>query len=167
MSPPPVLHVTIRDVAQAAGVHVSTVSRALNPAKRSLISDEVLQVVEAAAQRLGYRPNRAAAALRTGRTHTIGVLVPDITNPVFPPILQGIEAAAAAHEPHRVAFFVHELASAFHSLWNKGKDSPQLRFVNQTDRKSTLARLAFVHAVRSVLASGLAVAGVAAPEEMR
>jgi arginyl-tRNA synthetase len=78
-----------------------------------------------------------------------------------------IEAAAAAHEPHRVAFFVHEMASAFHSLWNKGKDSPQLRFVNQTDRKSTLARLAFVHAVRSVLASGLAVAGVAAPEEMR
>ena len=78
-----------------------------------------------------------------------------------------IEAAAAAHEPHRVAFYVHEMASAFHSLWNKGKDSPQLRFVNQTDRKSTLARLAFVHAVRSVLASGLAVAGVAAPEEMR
>ncbi|MBS0339038.1 MAG: LacI family DNA-binding transcriptional regulator [Proteobacteria bacterium] len=88
--------VTIRDVAQAAGVHVSTVSRALNPAKRGLISDEVLQVVEAAAQRLGYRPNRAASALRTGRTHTIGVLVPDITNPVFPPILQGIEASAAA-----------------------------------------------------------------------
>ncbi|HEV2552147.1 MAG TPA: arginine--tRNA ligase [Bosea sp. (in: a-proteobacteria)] len=78
-----------------------------------------------------------------------------------------IEGAAAAHEPHRVAFFVHELASAFHSLWNKGKDSPQLRFVNQTDRESTVARLAFVHAVRSVLASGLAVAGVAAPEEMR
>ncbi|MBN9438575.1 arginine--tRNA ligase [Bosea sp. (in: a-proteobacteria)] len=78
-----------------------------------------------------------------------------------------IDAAASSHEPHRVAFFVHELASAFHSLWNKGKDSPQLRFVNQTDRKSTAARLAFVHAVRSVLASGLAVVGVAAPEEMR
>lgn len=78
-----------------------------------------------------------------------------------------VESAAAAHEPHRLAFFVHELASAFHSLWNKGKDSPQLRFVNQTDRESTVARLAFVHAVRSVLASGLAVAGVAAPEEMR
>lgn len=78
-----------------------------------------------------------------------------------------IDGAAGAHEPHRVAFFVHELASAFHSLWNKGKDSPQLRFVNQTDRESTLARLAFVHAVRSVLASGLAVVGVAAPEEMR
>jgi arginyl-tRNA synthetase len=78
-----------------------------------------------------------------------------------------IDAAASSHEPHRVAFFVHELASAFHSLWNKGKDSPQLRFVNQTDRKSTAARLAFVHAVRSVLASGLAVVGVTAPEEMR
>ena len=77
-------------------MHVSTVSRALDPARRSLISDEVLHVVEAAAQRLGYRPNRAASALRTGRTHTIGVLVPDMTNPVFPPILQGIEASAAA-----------------------------------------------------------------------
>jgi LacI family transcriptional regulator len=96
MSPSPSSPVTIRDVAQAAGVHVSTVSRALNPEKRALISEEVLRVVEEAAQRLGYRPNRAASALRTGRTHTIGVLVPDITNPVFPPILQGIEASAAA-----------------------------------------------------------------------
>lgn len=96
MAATPSTAVTIRDVAQAAGVHVSTVSRALNPAKRALISEEVLRVVEAAAQRLGYRPNRAASALRTGRTHTIGVLVPDITNPVFPPILQGIEASAAA-----------------------------------------------------------------------
>jgi len=78
-----------------------------------------------------------------------------------------IESAAASHEPHRVAFYLHELASAFHSLWNRGKESPQLRFVNQTDRKSTLARLALVHAVRSILASGLAVLGVAAPEEMR
>jgi LacI family transcriptional regulator len=96
MNPPAVPPVTIRDVAQAAGVHVSTVSRALNPDKRGLISAEVLRVVEEAAHRLGYRPNRAASALRTGRTHTIGVLVPDITNPVFPPILQGIEASAAA-----------------------------------------------------------------------
>jgi LacI family transcriptional regulator len=96
MNPQPSSTVTIRDVAQAAGVHVSTVSRALNPDKRSLISAEVLKVVEEAARQLGYRPNRAASALRTGRTHTIGVLVPDITNPVFPPILQGIEASAAA-----------------------------------------------------------------------
>ncbi|MCJ0764411.1 LacI family DNA-binding transcriptional regulator [Variovorax terrae] len=88
--------VTIRDVAQAAGVHVSTVSRALDPRRRSLISAEVLAQVEAAARKLGYRPNRAASALRTGRTHTIGVLLPDITNAVFPPILEGIEASAAS-----------------------------------------------------------------------
>ena len=78
-----------------------------------------------------------------------------------------VEGAAQAHEPHRVAFYLFELASAFHSLWNKGKDLPQLRFVNQSDQLCTTARLALVHAVRCVLASGLAVLGVAAPEEMR
>jgi len=88
--------VTIRDVARAAGVHVSTVSRALDLRRPGGVSAEVVATIEAAARRLGYRPNRAASALRTGRTHTIGVLVPDITNPVFPPILQGIEAHAAA-----------------------------------------------------------------------
>ena len=78
-----------------------------------------------------------------------------------------IEAAAAAHEPHRVAFYLYDLASSFHTLWNKGKDSPQLRFVKQTDKESTEARLALVHALRCVLASGLAILGVTAPDEMR
>lgn len=78
-----------------------------------------------------------------------------------------VEAGALAYEPHRVAFYLYELAAAFHGLWNRGKDSPQLRFVNQTDRESTLARLALVEAVRSVLSSGLHVLGVAAPDEMR
>jgi arginyl-tRNA synthetase len=78
-----------------------------------------------------------------------------------------IEAAAEAHEPHRVAFYLYDLASAFHSLWNKGKDLPQLRFVNQTDKDSTEARLALVHALKGVLASGLAILGVMAPDEMR
>jgi len=96
-SKPPGSSVTIRDVASAAGVHVSTVSRALDPRKRQLISSEVLQQVEGAARRLGYRPNGTASALRTGRSRTIGVLLPDISNAVFPPILQGIEAAAAAN----------------------------------------------------------------------
>jgi LacI family transcriptional regulator len=88
--------VTIRDVARAAGVHVSTVSRALDRRRPGGVSAEVVTAIEDTARKLGYRPNRAASALRTGRTHTIGVLVPDITNPVFPPILQGIEAHAAA-----------------------------------------------------------------------
>ncbi|HEY8384276.1 MAG TPA: arginine--tRNA ligase [Microvirga sp.] len=78
-----------------------------------------------------------------------------------------IEGAAEAHEPHRVAFYLYDLASAFHSLWNKGKDLPQLRFVNQTDENSTQARLALVHALKGVLASGLAILGVTAPDEMR
>ncbi|CAH1667334.1 arginine--tRNA ligase [Chelatococcus asaccharovorans] len=78
-----------------------------------------------------------------------------------------VQASALSHEPHRVAFYLYELASAFHSLWNKGKDSPQLRFINADDRDLTTARLGLVLAVRSVLASGLAILGVAAPEEMR
>jgi arginyl-tRNA synthetase len=78
-----------------------------------------------------------------------------------------VEAAAASHEPHRVAFYLYDLASAFHSFWNKGKDSPQLRFVNQTHPLLTQARLALVHAVRSVVAAGLAILGVTAPDEMR
>lgn len=93
MAQPP----TLRDVALAAGVHVSTVSRALDPRRRAGVRAEVVETVVAAARKLGYRSNRAASALRTGRSHVIGVLVPDMTNPVFPPILQGIEACAAAH----------------------------------------------------------------------
>ena len=78
-----------------------------------------------------------------------------------------VEGAAESHEPHRIAFYLYDLASAFHTLWNKGKDLPQLRFVNQSDKPSTEARLALVHAVRCVLASGLAILGVTAPDEMR
>jgi arginyl-tRNA synthetase len=78
-----------------------------------------------------------------------------------------VEGAAQAHEPHRIAFYLHDLASAFHSLWNRGKDVPHLRFVNQSDQASTQARLALVHAMKGVLASGLAILGVTAPDEMR
>ena len=78
-----------------------------------------------------------------------------------------VEAAAAAHEPHRIAFYLYELASDFHSLWNKGKEAPHLRFVIETDRMSSHARLALVWAVKTVLASGLGILGVSSPEEMR
>ncbi|MGO9427783.1 arginine--tRNA ligase [Rhodoblastus sp.] len=78
-----------------------------------------------------------------------------------------IESAATAHEPHRLAFYLHELASFFHSHWNRGKDQPQLRFVNQDSRDLTCARLALVTGLINVLASGLSVLGVKAPEEMR
>ena len=78
-----------------------------------------------------------------------------------------ILSAADAREAHRVAFYLHEIASEFHAHWNRGKELPQLRFINQTNRESTLARLALVHATKLVLSSGLAILGVSAPEEMR
>jgi arginyl-tRNA synthetase len=78
-----------------------------------------------------------------------------------------IEAAAAAHEPHRVAFYLYELASEFHAQWTRGKDLPQLRFIIQNDPDTTLARLALVQGIVTVLASGLALLGVEAPDEMR
>jgi LacI family transcriptional regulator len=87
---------TIHDIALHLGVHKSTVSRAMDPARRHLIGAELLRKVEAASRELGWRPNRAAAALSTGRSRTVGVLLPDITNPVFPPILRGIEDALDA-----------------------------------------------------------------------
>jgi arginyl-tRNA synthetase len=78
-----------------------------------------------------------------------------------------IEAAALAHEPHRVAFYLYELASEFHAQWTRGKDLPHLRFIIQNDPELTAARLALVQGVVTVLASGLSVLGVEAPSEMR
>ncbi len=78
-----------------------------------------------------------------------------------------IEAAAVAHEPHRIAFYLYDLASEFHALWTRGRDLPYLRFIINNDAELTKARLAMVQGVVSVLASGLAVLGVHAPTEMR
>jgi arginyl-tRNA synthetase len=78
-----------------------------------------------------------------------------------------IEAAAVAHEPHRIAFYLYDLASEFHALWTRGRDLPYLRFIMTNDAEITKARLAMVQGVVSVLASGLAVLGVHAPTEMR
>jgi arginyl-tRNA synthetase len=78
-----------------------------------------------------------------------------------------VEAAAGAHEPHRIAFYLYELASEFHALWTKGNNAPHLRFIINNDAVITTARLALVQGVVSVLASGLGVLGVGAPDEMR
>ena len=78
-----------------------------------------------------------------------------------------VEAAAAAHEPHRVAFYLYELASEFHAQWTRGGDSPHLRFIILDDPQMTMARLALVQGVATVLASGLSLLGVEAPTEMR
>jgi arginyl-tRNA synthetase len=78
-----------------------------------------------------------------------------------------VEAAASAHEPHRIAFYLYDLASEFHALWTKGRDLPYLRFIINNDAEMTTARLAMVQGVVTVLASGLRVLGVGAPNEMR
>jgi arginyl-tRNA synthetase len=78
-----------------------------------------------------------------------------------------VEAAAEAHEPHRVAFFLYDLASEFHALWNKGRDDATLRFLIADDEGVTIARLALVRAVATVIASGLTVLGVEPLEELR
>ena len=78
-----------------------------------------------------------------------------------------VEAAAIAHEPHRIAFYLYDLASDFHAQWNRGNDASYLRFIIQNDPQMTMARLALVQGVVTVLASGLGLLGVEAPEEMR
>ena len=82
---------TLKDIADAIGVHASTVSRALDPKTRHLITATIAERIVAAARERGYRPNAIASSLRTRRSMTIGVVVPDITNAIFPPILRGIE----------------------------------------------------------------------------
>jgi LacI family transcriptional regulator len=82
---------TLRDVAAAARVHPATASRALNPETRILVSEDTARRVAAAAARLGYRPNPVARSLRTRRSYTVGVLIPDLNNPLFPPIVRGLE----------------------------------------------------------------------------
>ncbi len=77
-----------------------------------------------------------------------------------------VEAAASAHEPHRIAFYLFDLAGDFHALWNQGKESPQLRFILPDNAKTTITRLAFLRVIRYVLANGLRILGVRPADEM-
>jgi len=94
----PQLKVTLRDVATRAGVHPATVSRALAEATRHKVNAETARRVIVAARELEYEPHLTARTLRTGRTATAGVLIPDLTNPLFPPILRGIEDSLAERD---------------------------------------------------------------------
>ena len=78
-----------------------------------------------------------------------------------------VDAAASAQEPHRIAFYLMDLAALFHGLWNKGNDNASLRFIVAEDKKLTRARLVLIKAVLTVLASGLAVMGCTPIEELR
>ena len=89
--------VNIKDVAERAKVHPSTVSRVLNPETRSMVSEAVARRVTRIAEEMGYSRSKLAYGLRTGRTHTIGVVIPDLTNPMFPPIIRRIERTLAGY----------------------------------------------------------------------
>ena len=80
---------------------------------------------------------------------------------------QVVESAALAHEPHRIAFYLSDLAGSFHSFWNRGNSDESLRFIVPGDSTKTQARVALARAVAIVIASGLAVMGVEPVEEMR
>ncbi|WP_253943810.1 LacI family DNA-binding transcriptional regulator [Nocardioides marmotae] len=82
---------TLRDVAEAAGVHPATASRALNPGTRGLVNADTARRVIKVAESLGYRPNPIARSLKTAKSGTVGLVIPDLTNPLFPPIVRGIE----------------------------------------------------------------------------
>ena len=82
----------------------------------------------------------------------------------WPRIIQG---AAKAHEPHRIAFYLSDLAAAFHSLWNKGKEDEKLRFIIEDDKELSSARLSLIKAIAIVIATGLEVIGIEAAEELR
>jgi arginyl-tRNA synthetase len=131
-----------------------------------------------------YAHARAASVLRNAREAFPGLEVVDggniaadlslltdageldlIRKAAFYPSL--IEGAARAHEPHRVAFYLYDLASAFHGHWSRGNDLPQLRVIQADDRALTAARCALVASLQHVLSSGLTVLGVGAPEAMR
>ncbi|QKK33255.1 LacI family DNA-binding transcriptional regulator (plasmid) [Rhizobium indicum] len=87
--------VTIVDVANSAGVHISTASRALNPTSRHRISSKVVKKIEKVAQQLGYKPNTLASSLRTQKSGTIGLVVPSLSDPLFGPIIASIEERVA------------------------------------------------------------------------
>src|SRR5579883_448301 len=119
---------------------------------------------------LPVRPEESAARLAYLATAPVGRLVDPAALSLLKQLAlypRIVESAAASHEPHRIAFYLYDLASEFHALWTKGRDLPYLRFIIPDDAGLTMARLAMVQGVVSVLASGLAILGVHAPDEMR
>jgi LacI family transcriptional regulator len=88
--------VNIKDVAAKANVHPSTVSRVLNPHTRSMVSADVAERISKIAAEMGYSRSPLASGLRTGKSYTIGVIIPDLSNPVFPPVVRGIERTLEA-----------------------------------------------------------------------
>jgi len=131
--------------------------------------DNAVFYVQYAHARLCSVLRNGAELGRTTFNHDFSLLIDEAERHVvrrlaeYPKMLEG---AALAHEPHRISFYLYELASDFHSLWNKGKESPQLRFIVKEEIVLTDTRLAFLRAIRYVLGNGLRILGVDPVEEM-
>ena len=129
---------------EAVGVHVSTVSRALDPKTRHLITPEVAEAILKASRRLDYRQNAAAYSLKTNRTRTVGVVLPDITNPIFPPIIRGVEDALARPQlrgdPRQYRQRLRREQSITGTLRARGVDALILASVERED--AAVARMA-------------------------
>ena len=143
--------ITLAALARQLVLHPSSVSRALDPTRRHLISHEVVARVQQAAEKQGYFPNRAAAALRTGRSHCVGILLPDITNPVFPPILRGIEDGLREGGLFSLVANAAGSVQATHDLMNRmlaqGVDGVILATASRKDSLLPLLRKASVPVV--------------------
>jgi LacI family transcriptional regulator len=114
--------ITLKDVAIKVGVHSSTVSRALNPATKGMVTKKIATQVISAATDMGYRPNTFAQSLKTNRSYTIGVLVPDLTNPAFAPIINGIENMLETHGYSVMVASTYNLAKKQQSTLNKFRE---------------------------------------------
>lgn len=144
---------TLKDIAKAVGVHVSTVSRALKPETRRLITPEIAERILEASRSMGYRPNPAAYSLRTNRTRTVGVIVPDITNSIFPPIIRGVDDALSGHGYATLVVNtdgrLEREASVFELLLARGVDGLVVASVQREDS-----------AIRAVAAQGTPIVTV-------
>jgi arginyl-tRNA synthetase len=139
--------------------------------------DNPVFYVQYAHARIASVMRHAVAELGDEKLNVVGLLQADLkglTDPAELGLMKQlanwpriVEAAAEAHEPHRIAFYLNDLAAGFHALWNRGKEDATLRFILADDPVRTRARLALVTAVKTVIASGLAVFGVEPVEEMR
>lgn len=114
--------ITLKDVASKVGVHSSTVSRVLNPKTRNMVTEEIAKKILAAVDKMGYRPNAFAQSLKTNRSFTVGVMVPDLTNPAFAPIIKGIDDMLEAHGYSVIVANTYNLATKQQSTFEKFRE---------------------------------------------
>lgn len=130
--------VTLRHVAEHAGVHPATVSRALNPETQQMVSADTLRLVLASARALNYRTNAIARSLRTQRSMTVGVVIPDITNPLFPRMVRGIDDALEGVQYASLIAYTdgrdERLLDRFDVLRQRGVDGLIVATARHTDR---------------------------------